>query len=221
MKQKLCIIMMALLSMGAAKMNAQVRLGAEVGVNMASLGVRGNHAMVLPTGGLVADYQFKNNMMISSGLHYVMKGANTLSGAPEDLMVRLGYLELPVMVGYRMPVAEHVYLVPQVGAYFACGVNGYAEFNESSSLGIGNTDGVWYNPFEQFDLKNEKKEYIEPFERFDAGLRFALSADVYKFNLSLAYDLGLKRTHKHFDPEHYFKYRNRSVAVTLGYKFNL
>lgn len=31
----------------------------------------------------------------------------------------------------------------------------------------------------------------------------------------------LKKTWKEFDPDNYFKYKNRSVAITLGYKFTL
>nr|WP_129730816.1 porin family protein [Parabacteroides goldsteinii] len=221
MKIKFCLLSM-LICLSVVRLSAQVRLGVETGVNMASLGVRGNHAQILPTGGLVADYQFDNNVMIQSGLHYVMKGANSLVNGTQELMVRLGYIELPVMVGYRFPVADHIYIVPQIGAYFACGVNGYGEFGPNfRNTGIGNTDGVWYNPFKRFDLKTGKEEYVEPFERFDTGLRFAVSAEVHKFNLALAYDLGLKRTTKEFDPEHYFKYKNRSVAITIGYKFNL
>lgn len=222
MKAKICIILSALICLSVVKLSAQVRLGAEAGVNLASLGVRGNHAQVLPVGGLTIDCQLGNNMMFLSGLHYTMKGANSLVDGTRECMVRLGYLELPVMFGYRIPVVEHISLVPQVGAYFAYGVNGYGEFGANfAQAGIGNTDGVWSNPFERFDLKTGKNEYIEPFERFDSGLRFALSAEVYKFNLSLAYDLGLKKTWKEFDPNNYFKYKNRSVAITIGYKFNL
>lgn len=222
MKMKLCIIMSMLMCLGIVKMNGQVRLGVEAGVNMTSLGVRGNHAQIVPVGGLVVDYQFENNMIIQSGLHYVMKGANSLVNGSKELMVRLGYIELPVMVGYRLPVAEHIYMIPQMGAYFACGVNGYGEFGSNFvNTGIGNTDGIWYNPFKRFDLNTGKEEYIEPFKRFDTGLRFALSTEVYKFNLTLSYDLGLKKVWKEFDPGDYFKYKNRSVAITLGYKFNL
>lgn len=110
MKMKLCIIMSMLMCLGIVKMNGQVRLGVEAGVNMTSLGVRGNHAQIVPVGGLVVDYQFENNMIIQSGLHYVMKGANSLVNGSKELMVRLGYIELPVMVGYRLPVAEHIYI---------------------------------------------------------------------------------------------------------------
>lgn len=222
MRTKLCVILSILVSMSVMKLSAQVRLGVEAGVNLASLGVRGNHAQVLPVGGFTIDCELGNNMMFLSGLHYTMKGANGLVHGSDELMVRLGYLELPVMFGYRVPLVEHISLVPQVGAYFACGVNGYGEFGANFvHTGIGNTDGVWYNPFERFDLKTGKNEYIKPFERFDSGLRFALSAEVYKFNLSLAYDLGLKKVWKEFDPDNYFKYKNRSVAITIGYKFTL
>lgn len=118
MKMKLCIIMSMLMCLGIVKMNGQVRLGVEAGVNMTSLGVRGNHAQIVPVGGLVVDYQFENNMIIQSGLHYVMKGANSLVNGSKELMVRLGYIELPVMVGYRLPVAEHIYMIPQMGGLF-------------------------------------------------------------------------------------------------------
>ncbi|WP_455638164.1 outer membrane beta-barrel protein [Parabacteroides sp.] len=222
MRIRFYFIMISLITFSVVKLSAQVRLGAEAGVNLTSLGVRGNHKQVLPVGGLTIDCQLGSKMMLLSGLHYTMKGANGLVDGSRELMVRLGYLELPVMFGYRIPIVEHISLIPQVGAYFACGVNGYGEFGANFvHTGIGKTDGIWYNPFKKFDLKTGKEEYIEPFERFDAGLRFAVSVEVYKFNLSLSHDLGLKRTWNEFDPDHYFKYKNRSVAITLGYKFSL
>lgn len=51
MKTKLCIILSMLIGMSVVKLSAQVRLGAEVGVNMARLGVKGDHRQVLPVGG--------------------------------------------------------------------------------------------------------------------------------------------------------------------------
>lgn len=43
MKTKICIILSALICLSVVKVSAQVRLGAEAGVNLARLGVRGDH----------------------------------------------------------------------------------------------------------------------------------------------------------------------------------
>lgn len=223
---KIKILIISLLTfLGIGQSQAQLRIGAETGVNLSSVKVKGNHAQIMPTGGITLDYTCNNGVSVITGIHYTMKGANSIlaDNFRKELMVRLGYLELPVMVGYQIPLAPKINIIPSFGAYFALGINGYGEIGANfAQTGIGNTDGIWDNPFKEFNLKNEAQEKIKPFERFDTGLRFGLSAEVYQFSLSLNYDLGLTNMWDGYPNDQLVSLlKNRSIAISIGYKFNL
>lgn len=112
---------------------AQWRLGAEVGIDLSSVNNPANHTQIGEHGGLTVDYAFKNKINLASGIYYTMKGANSIRVNSYDLLARLGYLEIPVMVGYRIPVAPDIHLIPAVGAYFAWGVNGNGELTSAGN----------------------------------------------------------------------------------------
>ncbi len=63
-----------------------------------------------------------------------------------------GYLEIPLMVGYRIPLMEKVHLVPSIGTYFACGVVGSGDLDIIVSDESGSTRPAetWDNPFKDF-----------------------------------------------------------------------
>lgn len=232
MKTKICIIMGALICLSAVKLNAQIRLGAEVGMNVSSLAVKGNSNNVDVNGGLSVDYLFKNGVVLQSGLSYAMKGAsglwnkNNYSGELRQADFHLGYVEIPLMVGYRIPVMNNVHLVPAIGAYFACGAGGYAEVDVIVSNEEGHARTVYnWNPYK--DLKTEwlADTEIKAFDRFDSGLRFGLSGEISHFVIAFAYDLGLKKVWPGFDTDSYktstHKMKNRTASISIGYKFSL
>ena len=91
--------------MSVVKLNAQFRLGAEVGMNVSSLAIISNSHNVDVSGGLSVDYLFKNGTVLQSGLFYSRKGASGLwdqynySCALRQGDFHLGYVEIPLMVG--------------------------------------------------------------------------------------------------------------------------
>lgn len=231
MKIKLCILSI-LICMSVVKLNAQFRLGAEVGMNVSSLAIISNSHNVDVSGGLSVDYLFKNGTVLQSGLFYSRKGASGLwdqynySCALRQGDFHLGYVEIPLMVGYRIPVMNNVYIVPAVGAYFACGAGGYAEVDVivSNENGTGRYPDNW-NPYKDFRMEWLADTKINAFDRFDSGLHFGLSGEISRFVISFAYDLGLKKVWSGFDTESYktdtHKMKNRTATFSIGYKFSL
>lgn len=231
MKIKLCILSM-LICMSVVKASAQFRVGAEVGMNISSLAIISNFHRPGVTGGLSVDYLLKNGMMLQSGFLYSRKGASGLwdqynySCDLRQANFKLSYLEIPLMVGYRIPLKKDIYMVPAVGAYLACGAGGYAELDliVSNENGTGRYHSEW-NPFEDFQMEWLADTEIKAFDRFDAGLRFGLSGEISRFVISFAYDLGLKKVWSGFDTESYktdtHKMKNRTATFSIGYKFSL
>lgn len=219
--------------MSVVKMSAQVRLGAEIGMNVSSLAIIANGHNVDVAGGLSVDYLFNNGVTLQSGLYYSSKGASGLwdgynySSELRQADIHLGYMEVPLMVGYRIPVMSNVYLVPSVGAYFACGVAGYGEIDVivSNEQGNGRISDQWDNPYKGFKKDWLADTELKAFDRFDSGLRFGLSGEISRFVVSFAYDLGLKKVWSGFDTPSYktstHKMKNRTACISVGYKFNL
>lgn len=233
MKTKFCIIMSVLICLSTVKLKAQVYLGIEMGMNISSLAIKANSHNVDVAGGLSVDYLFKNGLILQSGLSYSSKGASGLwdqynySSVLRQADIHLGYLEVPVMVGYRIPVMKNVYLVPSVGAYFAYGVAGYGEIDAIVSNDKGNVRGYerWDNLYKDLKWDWIADREIKAFDRFDSGLRFKLAGEISHFVVSFAYDLGLKKVWSGFDTESYqtstHKMKNRTACISVGYKFCL
>ena len=120
------LLIVTLLSLCFFPAKAQWRLGAEVGIDLSSVNVITNHTQIGSHGGLTVDYAFKNRINLSTGVFHTMKGANTICADDlgYEMLVRLGYLEVPVMIGYRIPIASNIHLTPSIGTYFSWGVNG-------------------------------------------------------------------------------------------------
>ena len=212
-------IMLVLILFSAAKMSAQFRLGAEIGMNVSSLAIIANSHNVDVTGGVSVDYSSKGASGLWDRYNYssVLRHAN----------IHLGYLEIPLMVGYRIPLMEKVHLVPSIGTYFACGVVGSGDLDIIVSDESGSTRPAetWDNPFKDFKKEGFVDTEIKAFDRFDSGLRFGLSGEISDFVISFAYDLGLKKVWSGFDTPSYktstHKMKNRTASISVGYKFSL
>lgn len=223
---KLFIAVLLCLSFMPAK--AQWRLGAEVGIDLSSVNVITNHTQIGSNGGITVDYTFKNNINLATGVYHTMKGANTICADSYgyEMLVRLGYVELPLMIGYRIPIVSNIYLTPAIGGYFAWGVNGTGEFEKNKAFDDPDefmNMPEWSNPFEAHHYHTATKPaVVNAFDRFDGGLRFGLNADIGKVNLSFNYDLGLKDMWSGFSGGNIVHpLRNRNATLAIGYKFNL
>jgi len=223
------LLIVTLLSLCFFPAKAQWRLGAEVGIDLSSVNVITNHTQIGSHGGLTVDYAFKNHINLSTGVFHTMKGANTICADDlgYEMLVRLGYLEVPVMIGYRIPIASNIHLTPSIGTYFSWGVNGYGEFEKSTTSNTPNESmnlTEWSNPFEShyYNTAESERKLAYAFNRFDTGLRFGLNAEIGRVSMSFNYDLGLKSMWKGFmDAGLYHQLRNRNATLAIGYKFQL
>ncbi|WP_301703925.1 outer membrane beta-barrel protein [uncultured Parabacteroides sp.] len=223
------LLIVTLLSLCFFPAKAQWRLGAEVGIDLSSVNVITNHTQIGSHGGLTVDYAFKNRINLSTGVFHTMKGANTICADDlgYEMLVRLGYLEVPVMIGYRIPIASNIHLTPSIGTYFSWGVNGYGEFEKSTTSNTPNESmnlTEWSNPFEShyYNTAESERKLAYAFNRFDTGLRFGLNTEIGRVSMSFNYDLGLKSMWKGFmDAGLYHQLRNRNATLAIGYKFQL
>lgn len=194
---------------------AQFEGGVRAGINLSDRKTSApSYARAGGSFGLTGEYTWSGRWNLQSGVSFSAKGINGLAVMlPENntaasMDLRLYYLEIPVMLRYRIPLAEQVALLPGFGPYFACGVGGKAQLN-----GINIPAGSYSeNPFRSAGS-------FRGLDCFDWGLAFAVTAQVYRCDITLGYELGLYKNS--MGPLTASDLRNRNLSVTLGYRFCL
>ena len=224
--------------------NAQIRLGVEAGGSVSFMHVQNNAAIGRGFGGLVLDVPVYKNIEIQTGFDYTSKGARRLTGENRVLidghfyervdMINLLFLELPVRVAYRFKLSRVFSLVPSFGWYFGVGIGSNSPIHVTTMYGEGRSfdhyvNRKWENPFKQMEMANEDTDYksvYKPFDRFDHGMQFRLTADISHVCINLSYDYGLHRIWDGFgEPVKVRGYNNKvsnqCLMLSLGYKFFL
>lgn len=172
-------------------------------------------------GGITVEYALRNNFFLSSGLEFTTKGADySKSYGPNQLNSNyksiqesrtLEYLQLPLTVGYRLPVSKNVNVTFNAGAYFALGVSGKG----TSVIWEHNLDedGKMTSTFNR-NKSNKKGDT-------DYGLIGGAGLEYKKFSLNFNYELGLRSlyTGSSSHDVNDAAWKNRNVVLSVGYKF--
>ncbi len=164
--------------------------------------------------GANAEFTLSNHLSFESGLAYIRKGATT-SG--DNMLTQrissikfaeMNYLQIPLMIGYKANLGSGCSIKPEVGGYFAVGLNG-----DSFITGIDNFDQPYEARVNTFST-TESRNGVAPFRpcnRSDGGLVFALNVNYRHFTLKAEYDLGLATT------TYYGNGKQRTFSVSFGY----
>ena len=107
--------------------------------------------------GVVGQYNFSNGLFIQPEILYSYQG---FKGDGEA--IRLGYIKIPVHLGYKIPTNNNFGVILGAGLYYAHGIHGNGE-----------------------DLT------FEFFDRVDFGMSFLGGVQFNKMQLTIGYDLGL------------------------------
>ncbi|MDR1202546.1 MAG: PorT family protein [Tannerellaceae bacterium] len=175
--------------------------------------------------GLFADYTFSNRIVLISGLDYVIKGANGLRSnvnySPQMKIfdIQLGYIQLPVSIGYKINLKDNFSIVPSVGFYCAYGVHGNSKVQSFSFDAEGADkyiENSW-NPYKKTVCNDWGKTTLTALDRFDMGLTFGLQADFNKILCKINYDRGFILGWNGFG--NIKDVRNKSISVGFGFRF--
>lgn len=140
--------------------------------------------------GANAEFTLRNSISFESGLSYIRKGAivtgnNMMNTAISSIrFAEMDYLQIPVMAGYRFNLGNDFSLKPELGAYFAVGINGDSfvtgidSFNQPYEKRVGTFSGANGVPY-------------RPCNRVDGGLSFAINAKWLHIGIKVEYDLGV------------------------------
>lgn len=143
---------------------------------------------------LTAGYDFKCDVTLETGLSYIVKGG-TVKGLDSNSTVNghkfheidfstMGYIQLPVRVGYKFSGGHGLQLEPQIGGFFAAGIGGHSFITGTNDYGqpytsrVSTFSAAKYPPFRACD-------------RFDTGLSASLKLVYRHVGLRLSYDYSL------------------------------
>ncbi len=202
--------------------NSAIQFGVKGGVSLSNFGgsdinkLDDKNALVGFIGGVTLDVPFTESVYLTTGLEYVMKGAkyeSTGSVASSSLKFTPSYLQVPVHVAVKIPVASETKVVLGVGPYFAYGVAGKVK-GEGSLLGITGSSETDF-----FGDNSVAK-------RFDMGAGINAGVEFGKLSISLGYDLGFLNilNKDNNDVQDQFSdnspsLRNQSGYLTVGFRF--
>lgn len=184
-----------------SKVSWNVKAGMNIS-NWTGDGSEGSKAKVGFKIGAGMEYALDKTWSLQPSLFLTSKGTKGEEGETSATVNQV-YLELPVNLQARVPVADKTNILFAAGPYFAYGVGG-------KSSGGTSFDGIDYtasiNTFGENKLK-----------RFDAGLGLGVSLEVSKVIVGLEGQLGLTKIGDGAASDGSPK--NINFGVTVGYKF--
>ncbi len=206
--KKLCMLLLALLYIEALQAQ-EFKVGVFTGMNVSSPSKL--NSQVGFNVGAKGELSFSNNLFLDLGLSLTSKGWESDSyydGTTQKTQKWKAtpyYLEIPVHVGYKVSVGENIKLLGSVGPYVGLGLFGKNTY--TMETGNKTTETTSDNLF---------KDKLQ--ERFDWGVGARLGVELYNhYQLSLGYNLGLKRIYK--KEQNQIDSKNRVFDVSFAYMF--
>lgn len=180
---------------------SQARIGVRGALNIANLNTEGETEknLLAPQAGLAVYSNLENALFLQSGLFYTVKGASGEIYEGEDAKLMYSFLELPVNVGFQIPVGESIKVSPYVGGFV-----GYALTGKVKVGGI---------TVDLFDTDLSEDDY-DP-KRLDYGANVGVGVHFNnRFIISAQYSHGLANLG---DDE--FKTTTRTISAGLTFLF--
>lgn len=182
--------------------------------------------------GVDIDVSVAEKQFVEIGLNFNRKGCKieghewVKDGGPWGLYtegdktsINMFYLQLPVMYGVALPIADDISWKIMVGPYFAIGLAGdrRSDFDSDESQLHVLGEGVGLSrPKTESTFNDSPRDYT--FKRFDIGAKIQTGVTVKRISYMIAYELGFFNTIK--DELGYdYKARNNSIMLIVSFRF--
>jgi hypothetical protein len=215
-KKQLAILLFALITSLSVK--AQMHYGVEAGYmrNTWEEAQGGNTDWTI---GFIAKYEASEHFLFETGLSYKNKRATFTDLEPNwgptenwgKVKTSMYFLDLPVMAGCKVPLSEKILLIPKLGWYASCGMNGSTEFFSREYKYVKESP-IFYDP--EAEYNGHSYNHPSPADRFDTGVKVGLDLQCSRLALRCAYNYGVLNHHYV-----YKNFKNRELTVTLAYYF--
>lgn len=223
---------MSLLLAGMAMTSAsfaQFSLGVQATGNLSTAQVKLEDAgaiskkmKIQPGGGIVARYQFSENLALQSGIHYLQNGvkATTTGIDPENIDLgtitmeassSLHYAQLPLQVLYFIAAGNTKFYVA-AGPFASYGFSGKTKLSGTYTMPNGQPQKVSQSQ----DAFKKESDGGAGFKRFDWG---AAAVAGVQFQSGLFIQAGYQLSISDIDAGNASVYKNRSAQLGIGYFF--
>jgi len=133
---------------------SQARIGVKGALNMATMRGEGDNsevkAIYAPQAGLVVYSNLENPLFVQSGLLYSIKGAQGVGFEDEKVKITYSFLEVPLNIGFQLPISESFKVSPYVGGYAGYALTGKLKFGgvtfDIFDLDLDDLEDVEYDP---------------------------------------------------------------------------
>lgn len=231
--------------------------GVKAGVNIANTSSKDETGRTGFNVGGTVEYKLSDRFFLQSGLEFTTKGSKMnynytdyplypassenfnnaddyikFSGkvkATQNLM----FLQIPLTIGYRLPVAKDINLTFNAGGYMGYRITARMPYEMKGTL--KNPDGTTTPTNWEKTYKGESATNLE---RFDYGLLGGIGIEYQKFSFNVNYELGLRNLDKSSGTYLNYgyssgynnqstgatvyevsKWKNRNISLSVGYKF--
>ncbi|WP_165040386.1 porin family protein [Dysgonomonas sp. ZJ709] len=245
MKKILLVVIMSIgfgciLSVNAQE-DSRFTFGVKTGVNLSNSSLSIADPRVGFNIGGTVDYELSKGFFLSSGLEFTTKGAkfseryfateisessNIVIGDKESNF-NLMYLQVPLTIGYKIPLAKSLSLNLNAGGYAAYGITSRNKISLTTPV---ETDGYLYTSHNEYKSTGYDKTGLD---RWDFGLLGGIGLQYKKIVLNVNYEFGLRNLQK--GPTSYVvtydqygsptgtmnndKWKTRNLSFSVGYKF--
>jgi hypothetical protein len=203
MKNFLKTVMIICLVFAFTSMQAQVKFGAKVGLNMSTMSLKSSGISIDPKTlvgfniGAISEISLGGSLFIQPGVFYSGKGTKYKIGTEEGTFSPQ-YLEVPVNVGYYFGTGKTKFSV-FAGPYFAFGIGGKIKSGgESVDIKFGTTDNDDMKPM-------------------DFGLNLGAGVNLSNFLISAQYAIGLSNLYPVSADDVTMKMK--VISISVGYLF--
>lgn len=202
----LSLLAVMFLSTNVFSQGVKLRIGPEVGINIASLSQTPDFSYTTRTGLIVGanlDMGFGQYISVMPGLKFVMEGGGGSDGAGGSFAVKLNYLQIPVMLKVTFPLTE---VKPYLLAGPVLAINMSANQDNTPQGGTSTTTDVSNSVSgTDFDIT------------FGGGVGFKVTPKVDLF-VQFGYMLGLSNILKNNTAT---TLKNNGIQLTAGAMFGL
>lgn len=156
--------------------------------------------------GIEADLNIFRSLSVNTGAMLIQKGYKTEYSDYRGSMEtkdNATYIEIPLLLSYRVKLSDAAQFQLNVGPYFAFGVSGKQRI-ESTFPGLKSYE---IDSYDEYD--GMKKQ--------DIGIHAGVAVTYNNFYAGACYERGLKNVSNVPNAD----FRNGTIAITVGYNFNL
>lgn len=227
MKKIICIIATVFLFIfnTQAQYDDKVQFGFDLGIGTANqwgnaYDAYGKKGTIGFQFGFSLDVNFAPCAFLETGISFNKKGCRIYGhewledGGPlkiydnERATANLFYIEIPALIGFRIPIEYEVAWKIMVGPYFGIGVAGERKYWFKNPL----------NDDRDMLVSCFSENYDSRFKRFDFGVKAETGIEFRRVSLLFAYELGMFNNY-HNDEFHILNARNNTIMSIVAFRF--